>query len=369
MSKSLIRKNQLHPDVADLISGFGDNFFITPEQLNLETIVHTTGDQTINGEKSFTSRPSVNGTGVLLQGEAAPGVVENVVYTTGNQTINGVKSFTSLPNVNGVPLSTGFGGGSEFTFPSNLEVILNPGKTFGKYQNGDTIEAAGLTTSQVIELAITEKINPSVNLSVSPISILLGQTNISNQLTFSRVINNPGATITSVSLEFKRNNESTWNILSTNINLSSPFTHTFTNTSSNSNAINYRYIVTDSLNSTATGTANVSFLHGNYFGYSSATSLTTVAQIEALGNQVLSDSRSRTVNGVTAGPNLYTYYAYRAGAGDLTSIIQDGAAPVLGAFTKQNDIAGTNLNGASVTYRVYRSNATQAFTNNTLAFS
>jgi hypothetical protein len=331
MSKSLIRKNQLAADIEDLVSGYGSSYFLP------------------------------------LSG--SPVLPINVVYTTGNQTINGVKSFTSLPNVNGIPLSTGFGGGSEFTFPSNLSVILNPGKTFGKYQNGDTIEAAGLTTSQVIQLAITEKINPEVNLSASPISILLGQTNISNQLTFSRTIKNPGATVNSVSLEFKRSNESTWNILSTNINLSSPYTHAFTNTSSNSNGINYRYIVTDSLNSTATGTANVSFLHGNYFGYSSATSLTTIGQIETLGNQVLSDSRSRTVNGVTAGANLYTYYAYRAGDGDLTSIIQDGAAPVLGAFTKQSDIAGTNLNGASVTYRVYRSNATQAFTNNILAFS
>jgi hypothetical protein len=414
MSKSLIRKNQLHPDVADLISGFGNDFFITQSELEqallgLETdfsfenlvyttgnqtvdgiknfnirpqvnganvliqgdtnVVYTTGNQTINGVKSFGSRPNVNGSGVLLQGEAAASTVENVVYTTGNQTINGVKSFTSLPNVNGIPLSTGFGGGSEFTFPSNLSVILGAGKTFGKYQNGDTIEAAGLTTSQVIQLAITEKINPTVNLSVSPSSILLGQTSISNQLTFSRTINNPGATVTSVSLDWKRSNTSTLTNLSTDINLSSPYTHAFTNTSSNSNGIDYRYIVIDSQLSSGIATANVSFLHGNYFGYSSATSLTTIGQIETLGNQVLSDSRSRTVNSVTAGVNLYTYYAYRADAGDLTSIIQDGAAPVLGAFTKQSDIVGTNTNGASVTYRVYRSNATQAFTNNTLAFS
>jgi hypothetical protein len=412
MSKSLIRKNQLHPDVADLISGFGNDFFITQSELEqallgLETdfsfenlvyttgnqtvggiknfntrpqvnganvliqgdtnVVYTTGNQTINGVKSFGSRPNVNGSGVLLQGEAAASTVENVVYTTGNQTINGVKSFTSLPNVNGIPLSTGFGGGSEFTFPSNLSVILGAGKTFGKYQNGDTIEAVGLTTSQVIQLAITEKINPTVNLSVSPSSILLGQTNISNQLTFSRTINNPGATVTSVSLDWKRSNTSTWTNLSTDINLSSPYTHAFT---SNSNiSIDYRYVVTDSEGSTNTATVNVPFLYGNYFGYNAATSLTTVNQIESLGNLFLSDSRSRTISNVTAGAGLYLYYAYKSEAGDLTSIIQDGAAPVLGAFTKQSDIPGTNLNGAPVTYRVYRSNATQAFTNNTLAFS
>jgi hypothetical protein len=344
MSKSLIRKNQLHPDVADLVSGYGDTFFTTPSEveslinqnlldLGINSIVRTTGDQSIEGLKTFDQRPFFNGTGLATLAE----------------------------------VGQGGGGGSEYVFPSNLSVILGAGKTFGKYQNGDTIEAAGLTTSQVIQLAITEKINPTVNLSVSPSSILLGQTSISNQLTFSRTINNPGATVTSVSLDWKRSNTSTWTNLSTNINLSSPFTHTFT---SNSNiSIDYRYVVTDSEGSTNTATVNVPFLYGNYFGYNAATSLTTVNQIESLGNLFLSDSRSRTISNVTAGAGLYLYYAYKSEAGDLTSIIQDGAAPVLGAFTKQSDIVGTNTNGASVTYRVYRSNATQAFTNNTLAFS
>ena len=341
MAKSLIRKNQLHPDIIDLVSGYGTGFFVTPDQLNnaidvsqqiiTQGAVLISGNQNISGLKNFVQRPTVNGSGVLLQGEASQG--------------------------------------TEFKFTGDLTVILSNGKTFGKYQNGQTIPASGKTTSEVIKLAIVEAINPTVNLSVSPANILLGQTNISNQLTFSRTINNPGATVASVSLDWKRSNESTWNNLSTNINLSSPFTHNFTNTVSNSNGIDYRYVVTDSQGSTATATVTVSFLYGNYFGYNAAISLTTVAQIESLGNQILSDSRSRTVNNITAGAGLYTYYAYRAGAGDLTSIIQDGAAPVLGAFTKQSDVVGTNTNGASVTYRVYRSNASQAFTNNSLAFS
>jgi len=374
MPKSLIRKNQLHPDISDLVNEYGTPLFVTSgdfiNQINIlqnsfpTNLVYATGNQTINGIKTFGTRPLVNGVGVLLQGEA----VQNAVYTTGNQTINGVKSFTSLPNVNGIPLSTGVGGGSEFTFPSNLTVSLTPGKTFGRYQNGDTIEAVGLTTSQVIQLAITEKINPTVNLSLTPTQVLLGQTNISNTLNRSYTINNAGASISSASLEWNRGNDSSWTVLNTSTAQTS-FTHPFTNTSSNSNSINYQYRVVDSQNTTGIATANVSFLYGNYFGYNAATSLTTVNQIESLGNLFLSDSRSRTINNVTAGAGLYLYYAYKSEAGDLTSIIQDGAAPVLGAFTKQSDVPGTNLNGVSVTYRVYRSNATQAFTNNSLAFS
>jgi hypothetical protein len=462
MSKSLIRKNQLHPDIADLISGVGDNFFVTPQDLAqslinlqqglpIDNIVYTTGNQTISGVKSFTSRPIINGTGVLLQGEVVPSVVENVVYTTGNQTISGVKSFTSRPIINGTgvllqgevvpsvvenvvyttgnqtisgvksfnsrPIINGTGvllqgevvpsvvenvvyttgnqtisgnklfaqrpsfNGSglatlaeineqnpTFIFPSDVSVRLSEGKSFGKYVDGDIIPSAGKPIEEVFFLAINETLKPVVNLSVTPINILIGTTNISTQL-FSSFNIDFTLQINSNILLWKRGNESSYNVLSDELFQPSPFNHTFINNVNNTEAINYRYIVVDELNQTGIANANVSFLYGNYFGYSSAISLTTVAQIEALGNQVLSDNRARTVNGVTAGANLYTYYAYRAGAGDLTSIIQDGAAPVLGAFTKQSDVAGTNLNGASVTYRVYRSNATQAFTNNTLAFS
>jgi hypothetical protein len=340
MSKSLIRKNQLHPDIADLVSGYGDDFFITENELNqaLEVFqnvltagaVLVSGDQTISGLKNFITRPTINGTGVLLSGEASAS--------------------------------------QEFKFTGDLTVTLSNGKTFGKYQNGQTIPASGKTTSEVIGLAIVEAINPTAGLSVTPTELLLGATNISNVLSRSYNINNPGASVASASLEWKRGDVSSWTVLNTSTSQTS-FTHTFTNTVSNSNSINYQYRVVDSQNTTGIATANVSFLYGNYFGYNAATSLTTIAQIEALGNQVLSDSRSRTVNGVTAGAGLYTYYAYKSEAGDLTSIIQDGAASVLGAFTIQSGIVGTNTNGASVTYRVYRSNATQAFTNNTLAFS
>jgi hypothetical protein len=87
-----------------------------------DTIVYTSGDQNISGIKtfkdgivigdsimplfleiknntlyvsggaSFVNRPNVNGTGVLLSGEVL-GLPETVVYTTGNQTISGIKNF------------------------------------------------------------------------------------------------------------------------------------------------------------------------------------------------------------------------------------------------------------------------------------
>lgn len=55
------------------------------------------------------NRPLVNGTGVLLQGEAAAGgnvSLTNVVFTTGTQTITGPKNFTSRPTFNNSDLIT-----------------------------------------------------------------------------------------------------------------------------------------------------------------------------------------------------------------------------------------------------------------------
>jgi hypothetical protein len=377
MAKSLIRKNQLHPDLADLVSGYGSDFFVTREELqglSLNSIVYTTGDQIINGVKNFTSRPTVSGLNVLIEGDiAGGGTIENVVYTTGNQTISGLKTFSERPFFNGTGLATladvNEGGASEYLFPSDLNVILGGGKTFGKFRNGDTIPAAGKTTYEVLELAIKEIINPTINsFSVNPTSILIGQTNISNIITFSGQILNPDATLSGSRLEWRRGTSASFETLE--VNPTSPYTHIDTNIFSNSNSYNYRYIIGDSAGGLTTGNAlNVPFLYGNYFGYSGVESLTDVQDIEALGDRILSNSRARTVNNVTAGPGLYTYYAYNASDGDLLNVIQDGASSILGAFIKQTNIEGTNSNNVSVTYHVYRSVDVRAFTNNTLAFS
>ena len=93
----------MHPDIADLVSGYGDNFFITPAELNstinaaqsAQGAVLITGNQTISGIKTFASRPTVNGTVILLSGEVATQLPNTIVYKTGDQTISGVKTFAT----------------------------------------------------------------------------------------------------------------------------------------------------------------------------------------------------------------------------------------------------------------------------------
>jgi hypothetical protein len=61
----------------------------------------------------------------------------------------------------------------------------------------------------------------------------------------------------------------------------------------------------------------------------------------------------------------FTYIIYPASYGDLTSVIQNGATPVLGAFTKIGDFTVTNAYSSSISVRVYKSNADKAFSSGT----
>jgi hypothetical protein len=116
------------------------------------------------------------------------------------------------------------------------------------------------------------------------------------------------------------------------------------------------------------GSRTIQGRHKNFFGYSTNTVLTS-AQIIALVNGNLATSRGGLVTGVTATGGDYTYYCYPASYGDLNNIILDGASPILGAFSRLADVLVTNQYGVDLLYRIYKSNAPDAFNNNSLAFS
>lgn len=106
----------------------------------------------------------------------------------------------------------------------------------------------------------------------------------------------------------------------------------------------------------------VYFNHRKYFGNCN-TNNPTEADIKKLMSE-LSESR---VSARTVSATGYYIYAYPQSLGDLTKITQDGAIPILGAFTKKTlDI--TNAAGLRITLNVYISNNPGAFTNNSLKF-
>jgi hypothetical protein len=170
------------------------------------------------------------------------------------------------------------GGGSGTTFDGDLLVSLAGGKSFGRYLDGETIPASGLTAAAVIELSVVEPIDPTVNLSATPATIETGTAAVSVTLNFSYTINNPGESVSSVSLEFRRGGAGSWTVLSTDTGLTT-FNHNFANASADQ--INYRYIVIDTAASTDTATDNVNFSYTVFYGPSSSVPVTS-ANVRAL---------------------------------------------------------------------------------------
>lgn len=89
--------------------------------------------------------------------------------------------------------------------------------------------------------------------------------------------------------------------------------------------------------------------------------------IDNLQQSWLLSGKSRTVTCTEDNNNTsnYTYICYAAKFGDLSNIIQNGATPVLGAFTEVGDFNYINSYGITESYKVYKSNALGAFSNNT----
>jgi hypothetical protein len=124
-------------------------------------------------------------------------------------------------------------------------------------------------------------------------------------------------------------------------------------------------------NALISGTStSIAFQFRNYLAASSTVvsdNATAQTVVNAAVQSVLDSDRAWTATCTSANDTLgnFTYIIYPASYGDLTSIIQNGATPVLSAFTKIGDYTITNTFGSSISVRVYKSNADKAFADGT----
>lgn len=84
-------------------------------------------------------------------------------------------------------------------------------------------------------------------------------------------------------------------------------------------------------------------------------------------SKTYSTKKDITINNVSTSDKQYYVYIYPKIFGELTSVIQNGALPVLDAFNKQI-ITITNEYGLVEDYYVYKSNNPKPFTNSNLTF-
>lgn len=125
-------------------------------------------------------------------------------------------------------------------------------------------------------------------------------------------------------------------------------------------------VVAPSGNDTKSASCGVTFQHRRYWGITTS-AIPTEADVKSFTSTNLSSNKNNSANSVTTTNTQYYCYAYPKALGVLSTIIQDGAEPVLGAFT-QRELNIVNEYGATIPYYVYTTNNPGAFTNATLEF-
>ncbi len=114
------------------INNISDDFYLNSNPSGYITGVDLSAYVT-KSNGVFSNRPTVNGTGVLLSGEAA-GLPTTIVYTTGNQTISGTKNFVTRPQVNNIGVVI-----SGEAYPSNNPSGFITGVDLSSYVTGSVV--------------------------------------------------------------------------------------------------------------------------------------------------------------------------------------------------------------------------------------
>jgi hypothetical protein len=340
----------------------------------IQGLVGATGASGIQGNIGSTGASGIQG---LMGVTGATGIQGNIGATGAS----GIQGQTGATGASGIQGATGLTGstGPDFVFSNDLTVSLPSPKTFGRYSSGETIPATGKTPAQVIEMAILQPINPTINLTTNPTTVPFNQTSINNTLNFSYVIQSLNASVSTGVIEFKRANESIWTTLSTGVT-SNPgsFIHTFTDTAFNLNAFNYRFTVADTVGGITTQTANITII-----AYSAPTGTVNVSgnvllpetnTLREKGNVATIVNGSVTRNSVNVSISAYRIQRNVNNAGWTTIFTNTGIGP--GTFSVpnyfDNPIASNTAN--SIAYRIlvddtYQSNTTIFnTTNNTINY-
>ena len=186
------------------------------------------------------------------------------------------------------------------------------------------------------------------------------------KVSLTTVFNNPNSSrpLTSFNL-YRSLNGSLFTLIQNFTNISSGNIYVDL-TSTNSGTAAYKIVGQNDLNQQVTSnTVTVRYYAKSYLGYLDIPLTATL--IPTLPNDALAiNGHQRTITNVTAESYKYTYYVYPTTT-PLTNVIQNDSAPVLGAFTRLDNIL-VMQNGTLITYSIYKSNAPGAFREDKLTF-
>jgi hypothetical protein len=244
------------------------------------------------------------------------------------------------------------------------------------------VDNVGASTTVTTDLTVQGYAAPSVGGFTTSGGSTRELGNVASTVTGTIYRNSPNINLVSYQIEYQLNGTGAWTAIGTPTNITAGVSsvdfsvnHASSAGTLNATSISYRVKVADayvSVTYLGEGDNVVYFYIKRILGFSSNTSL-TVAQINAITNLAdvsFTNNVYADISNVTSGGANYTYYCYSSSATDITNITLDGSAPVTTSFVKQvPDVTGTNSYGATVTYKVYKSDAKGAYTNNRLTIS
>lgn len=352
------------------------------------------GDTFITGSLSVTSgiSGSFSGSGADLNNIPASAIVGLNL----NQISSGSVSASISPDdglqVNTNITAVSFTGSLEGTaslsvdsFNTILNTTILTNQTVGGVSSGTTFQS-GSSIETILRNILITYIPPTL----SSLAVRLNNTNVStaardvgnaftiNSASFSATADNPngifplsasftgsGADVGTIAHYFGDNVLSSSNVLSIG--------NTYTiNRASTAGSVSFTVNGRRSDNNAAIpGTStSISFLFRNYLAASSTIPVDdTTAQtvVNAAVQSTLASSRAWTATCTAANDTFgnFTYIIYPASYGNLANIIQNGALSVLTAFTNLGTFTVTNAFGASISVRIYKSNADKAFASGT----
>ena len=284
-----------------------------------------------------------------------------------------------------ISVSASFSNTSVSSSLTLLNTTLLTNQSVGGVTSG-TIFQSGSSLETILRTILITYIPPTLSSltvrnggsSISTAARDVGNSFTINSASFSATADNP-TSIFPLSASFTGSNADVGtithffgnNVLSTSNTLSIGNSYTInraTSAGSVTFTVNGRRSDTNAL---ITGTStSIAFQWRNYLAASSTVvtdNSTAQTVVNASVQSALDSDRSWTATCTAANDTLgnFTYIIYPASYGDLTGIIQNGATPVLEAFTKLGDYTVTNAYGASISVRVYKSNADKAFASGT----
>ena len=297
---------------------------------------------------------------------------------------NGTGSYATQALSASYALSSSYAVSSSTSANTTLQAGILSNVTVGGAVSPTTF-TAGTSLESVIRTMLITYIPPTLSSlvmrsngsTISTTTREVGASFIANTASFSATADNPngvyplsasftssGADVGTIQYYFGDNVLGSTNILSIGSS------NTYTRTAAGNIVFTVNGKRSDTLTAITPTTTTMVFQWRNYLGASSTIitdNATAQTVVDTQVNSTLASSKSWTATCTAANDTLgnYTYIVYPALYGDLANIIQNGATPVLGAFTKLGDFTVTNTNSISLSYRVYKSNSDKAFASGT----